>query len=67
MSRPKRSSDSYIQLKKKVTNKEIIKIVNILSIEWLLSPNDVCYRFIAESAAREIKKKQDFQKLIQNK
>lgn len=67
MARPKRSSDSYIQLKKKVTNKEIIKIVNILSIEWLLSPNDVCYRFIAESAAREIKKKQDFKDLISGK
>jgi len=59
----KRSSDDYIQLKKKVTNKEVIKIVHVLSVEWLLSPAEVCYRFINESAAREIKKKQEFKEL----
>ena len=58
----RRSSDLYIQLNKKVTNKEVIKIVHILSTEWLLSPTEVCYRFIAESAAREIKKKEEIKK-----
>lgn len=61
---PKRSSDDYIQLNKKVTNKEVIKIVNVLSSEWLLSPSEVCYRFISESALREIKKKDDIRKIM---
>lgn len=56
--KPKRSSDDYIQLKKKITNKEVIKIVSVLSTEWLLSPTEVCYRFIAECAAKEIKKRE---------
>lgn len=60
---PKRSSDEYIQLHKRVTNKEVIKIVKTLSTEWLLSPSEVCYRFIAESAAREIKKKEELRKI----
>ncbi len=61
--KPKRSSDNYIQFKKKITNKEVIKIVSTLSTEWLLSPNEVLYRFIAESAAREIKKRKEIEAL----
>jgi hypothetical protein len=60
----KRASDNYIQLKKKVTNKEIIKIVNVLSVEWLLSPTEVCYRFINEQAQKEIKKKAELKEIM---
>lgn len=59
---PKRSSDDYIKLRKTVTNKEVIRIVSVLSSEWLLSPCDVCYRFISEAAAREIKKREEIRK-----
>jgi len=61
--KPKRSSDDYIQFKRKITNKEVIKIVSILSTEWLLSPCEVLYRFIAESAAREIKKRKEIEEI----
>lgn len=61
--KPARSSDNYIQLKKKITNKEVIKIVSVLSTEWLLSPTEVCYRFIHESASREIKKRNEINDL----
>jgi len=62
---PRRSADDYIQLKKKITNKEVIRIVNRLSKEWLLSPTEICYRFIAEGAQREEKKKKEFLNIIQ--
>jgi hypothetical protein len=65
--KPKRSSDGYIQLNKKITNKEVIKIVSVLSTEWLLSPSEVCYRFIADSAAREIKKKEQIEQFKKQK
>lgn len=61
--KPKRSSDDYIQFKKKITNKQVIEIVGTLSTEWLLSPNEVLYRFIAESAQREIKKRKEIEEL----
>lgn len=62
--KPKRSSDDYIQLKKKITNKEVIKIVNILSVELLLSPCEVCYRFVYESASKEIRKRENIKNLL---
>jgi len=65
--KPKRSSDNYIQLKKKITNKEVIKIVSVLSTEWLLSPAEVCYRFIHETAAKEIKKREQIDEIKKSK
>lgn len=62
----KRSSDDYIQLKKKITNKEVIKIVNVLSTEWLLLPCEVCYRLISESALKEIKKREQIEAIKKN-
>lgn len=62
--KPKRSSDDYIQLKKKITNKEVIKIVDVLSAEMLLSRSEVCYRFIHDSASKEIKKRENIKNLL---
>lgn len=61
--KPKRSSDDYIQLNKKITNKEVIKIIKILSEETLFSECEICYRFITESASNEIRKRQKFEQL----
>lgn len=55
---PTRSAENYIQLHKKITNRQIIKIVAVLSREQLLTPCDICYRFITEAALREIDKRE---------
>ena len=59
--KPKRSSDKYIQFKRKISNPLIIKIVEQLEKDWLLSPQDIIYRFICEGAQKEIKKKEQFE------
>lgn len=58
---PKRSSDNYIQFKKKITNKEVLNIVLILSRDRLKSPQDVLCDFITEGAKREIEKRKKLQ------
>ncbi len=54
---PKRSENDYIQLKKKITNKQIIKLVVALSEEWLLTEQEAAYRFFTEKAMQEIQKR----------
>ncbi len=54
---PKRSSDEYIQLKRKVTNKVAIKLVRILEKEWSLEPQKVCYRIFEDAINQEINKR----------
>lgn len=54
---PKRSSDDYVQLKKKITNKDVLNIILILKRDWLLTEQEVCYRLILEGAQREINKR----------
>ncbi len=61
--KPKRSSDNYIQFKRKISNPAILKIVQQLKNDWLLSENDIIYRFICEGAQKEIKKKEQFKDL----
>ncbi len=61
--KPKRSEDQYIQFKKKITNKEIIKIVKLISVESLLTEYEVCYKFITDAVAAEIKKRERFEQL----
>ncbi len=53
----KRSSDEYIQLNKKITNKDIRDIISILSKEWKVTDQEVCYEFIRARAVNEIEKR----------
>ncbi len=57
MVKPKRSSDEYIQLNKKITDKEVRNIICLLSKEWHLTDQQVCYEFIRERAILEINKR----------
>lgn len=59
---PKRSSDNYIQLKKKITDKEILNIILILKRDWLMTEQEVCYNFIREGALKEINKRKSLNK-----
>jgi hypothetical protein len=61
--KPRRSSDEYIHFRKKITSPSLIKIVAILSTEWMIPSCDVLYRFITESAAKEISKKNQIEEL----
>ncbi len=61
--KPIRSQDNYIQLKKKITNKEVIKVIKQVAKDQLLTDVEVCYKFIVESARAEIKKKEKFEEL----
>lgn len=58
---PARSSDNYIQFKRTITNKDIIKIVKTICEESLLSENEVVYLFITQSAKIEIEKRKRFE------
>ncbi len=58
--KPIRSQDSYIQLKKKITNKALIKVVRQVAQDMLLTEVEVCYKFITDSAVAEIKKREKF-------
>mgnify|MGYP003522724698 CR=1 FL=1 len=53
----KRSSQDYIQLNKKITDKEIRNIIGILCREWRMTEQQVCYEFIRQSAIKEIEKR----------
>lgn len=64
---PKRSSDNYIQLCKKITKVEVIKGVKEIATDRLATDQDVCYQLICEGVVRELKKKkdiQDFRKVV---
>jgi len=56
--KPKRSADSYIQFKKTITNKEVIKLVSTICTETLMSENDVLYKFIADYVLMENKRRE---------
>lgn len=53
MSKPKRSSDEYIQLKKKITDKENIKLLTALAEEWNVTDKEAAYRLLCEGMKRE--------------
>ena len=57
MSKPKRSSDDYIQLNKKITEKEIRNIILVVSKDWRMTEQQVCYEFIRQRAVLEIDKR----------
>lgn len=57
MAKPKRSEDDYIQLKKKITDKEIRNVIYIIAREWCMTSQQVCYEFIRERAVLEINKR----------
>lgn len=59
MSKPKRSADDYIQLKKKITDKEVRNIIAIISRDWCMTKQEVCYEFIRERAVLEINKRKN--------
>lgn len=63
MFQPKRSSDNYIQFKRKITNKEILNITLVLSKDRLVEPNDVLYQWIAEGAKREIDRRKNIKQV----
>ena len=61
MPKPKRSSDDYIQINKKITEREIRNVIHILSRDWRMSAQEVCYTFIRERAITEIDKRKSKQ------
>lgn len=54
---PRRSSDNYIQLNKKITQKPIIAIIKTIASETLVSDQEVCYKMITECAQKEIERR----------
>lgn len=57
MPKPKRSSDDYIQLKKKIVEKDLRNIVLTTARDQLKTPQEVCYDWIRERGLEEIKKR----------
>lgn len=58
MPKVRRSSDRYIQLNKKITDIDFIKLIEQISDEKKLSKTEVCYNFIRERCLSEIQKRQ---------
>jgi len=58
MPKIRRSSDRYIQLNKKITDIDFIKLIEKISDERKLSKTEVCYNFIREGCLSEIQKRQ---------
>ena len=56
MGNPKRTSDDYIQLNKKIVDKDIRNIINLCSRDLRMTPQQVCYEFIRLQAILEIEK-----------
>jgi len=57
-------SPDCIQLKRKIYNKEVIKMVRTLGQEWYLSDTEVCLRIIKERVSREVEKKKEIAEII---
>ena len=57
MAKPKRSSDDYIQLNKKITDKDIRNIIGLTARDWRMTTQQVCYEFIRKQAIAEIEKR----------
>ncbi|MBP6477746.1 MAG: hypothetical protein KBA90_13900 [Chitinophagaceae bacterium] len=53
MAKPKRSSDDYIHLNKKVTDRENIKLLNQLGEDWNITNKEAAYRLLCEAMKRE--------------
>lgn len=54
--KPKRSSDEYIQLKK-ITEKDLRNAILVISKEKLITPQELCYRYISDGASAEMLKR----------
>jgi len=57
MPKPKRSSDDYIHLNKKITNRDHIKVINMIVEETGAEKKDVVYRILCEALKRECDKR----------
>lgn len=57
MAKPKRTSDDYVQLNKKIVDKDIRNIICLLARDWRMTEQQVCYEFIRRQAILEIEKK----------
>lgn len=53
MAKPKRSSDEYIHLNKKITDRENIKLLDHLADEWNVTNKEAAYRLLCEAMKRE--------------
>lgn len=51
--KPKRSSDEYIHLNKKITDKDNIKLLKTLSANWNVTPKEAAYRILCEGMKKE--------------
>lgn len=58
MLNPKRSSDDYIRLNKKITDRHIRNIIYTVAREWLMTNEQACYEIIRRFAIDEIKKRE---------
>lgn len=65
MSKPRRSSDDYIHLNKKITGKENIKVLNRLKDEWNITAKDAAYRVLCEGLKRETDRLNRISKMLQ--
>lgn len=65
MAKPKRSSDSYIQLNKKITDKEVRNIILRIAKIWCMTEAQVCYEFIRERALQEIQRRKEGNKEVE--
>lgn len=54
MPKPKRTSDDYVQLNKKIIDKDIRNIIGLLCRDWRMTEQQVCYEFIRKQAIVEI-------------
>ena len=59
MDKPKRSSDDYIQIKKKITDKGIRDIILILAKELCMTDTQACYEIIRQRSILEIEKRKN--------
>lgn len=53
MPKPKRSSDQYVHLNKKITDKENLKLLTVLSTEWNITKKEAAYRLLCDAMKRE--------------
>lgn len=58
---PRKASDNYIRLEKKITNPDTISTIKRLADEKMCTTQEVCYEFIREGVTRENEKKQKLQ------
>ena len=61
---PKKASDNYIRLEKKITNANAISTINRIATEKMCSPQEVCMELIRQGVTRENERQQ---KLIEFK